>query len=149
MQEVLLRQLGMFVNTDAELSIGQEIIGNIDENGYLKVSLEELAATLNLPIEEIAKVLSLIQQFEPSGVGCRSIPECLAIQLRKDDETDPLIFKIVENHLEDIAKKNYSLIAKQLKELPEKIEHLIHKILKLNPKPGRNYSTQISQRIIP
>jgi len=149
LQEALLRQLGMFVNTDEELRIGQEIIGNIDDNGYLKANLEELAITLNLPIEEIAKVLSLIQQFEPSGVGCRNIPECLAIQLKKESETDPLIFKIVENHLEDIAKKNYSLIAKQLKEIPEKIEPLIRKILKLDPKPGRNYSTQISQRIIP
>jgi RNA polymerase sigma-54 factor len=149
LQEVLLRQLGMFVNTDTELIIGHEIIGNIDENGYLKVSLEELAATLSFPIEEIAKVLNLIQQFEPAGVGCRNIPECLSIQLKKDNETDPLIFKILENHLEDIAKKNYSLIAKQLKELPEKIEPLIHKILKLDPKPGRNYSTQVAQRIIP
>ncbi|MCX5699807.1 MAG: hypothetical protein NTX01_08985 [Candidatus Omnitrophica bacterium] len=120
LQEVLLRQLGMFVNTDSELQIGHEIIGNINENGYLKASLEELTVALNVSIEEIAKVLSLIQQFEPSGVGCRSISECLAIQLKKDSEIDPLIFKIVENHLEDIAKKNYSLIAKQLKELPEK-----------------------------
>lgn len=149
LQEVLLRQLGMFIDTDEELRIGHEIIGNIDENGYLKASLEELAQTLNLPIEEIAKVLGLIQEFEPPGVGCRSIPECLMIQLKKNNESDPLIFKIVENHLEDIAKKNYSLIAKQLKEPPEKIERLIHKILKLDPKPGRNYSTQIPQRIIP
>ncbi len=149
LQEVLLRQLGMFANSDEELRIGHEIIGNIDENGYLKVSLEELASALELPIEEIAKVLALIQQFEPSGVGCRNISDCLVIQLKKSNETDPLIFKIAENHLEDIAKKNYSLIAKKLKEPLEKIEPLIHKILKLDPKPGRNYSTQIAQRIIP
>lgn len=149
LQEVLLRQLGMFVNTDEELKIGQEIIGNIDENGYLKANLEELALTLNRPIEEIAKVLGLIQQFEPSGVACRSIPECLIIQLKKNNQADPLIVKIIENHLEDIAKKNYSLIAKQLKEPPERIEPLIQKILKLDPKPGRNYAIQISQRIIP
>ncbi len=149
LQEVLLRQLGMFVNTDEELKIGYEIIGNLDENGYLKASLDELTAILGLPAEAIAGVLSLIQQFEPSGVACRNISECLAIQLKKDNETDPLVFKIVEHHLEDVAKKNYSLIAKQLKEPPEKIEPLIHRILKLDPKPGRNYSTQISQRIIP
>jgi len=149
LQEVLLRQLGMFVNTDEELRIGQEIIGNIDENGYLKANLEELAVTLNLPVEEVLKVLSIIQQFDPPGVGCRSIPECLALQLNKDNEENPLIFKIIENHLEDIAKKNYSLIAKRLKEPIENIEPLIQRILKLDPKPGRNYSTQISQRIIP
>jgi len=149
LQEVLLRQLGMFVNTDEELRIGHEIIGNIDENGYLKSSPEELAAVLSLPIEEIAKVLKLIQQFEPSGVGCQTIPECLSVQLNKNNETDPLIFIIVEKHLEDIAKKNYSLIAKKLKEPLEKIELLIKRILKLDPKPGRNYCTQVVQRIIP
>ncbi|MFH1191226.1 MAG: RNA polymerase factor sigma-54 [Candidatus Omnitrophota bacterium] len=149
LQEVLLRQLGMFVNTDEELRIGQEIIGNIDENGYLKANLAELAIILNQSIEEIAKVLGLIQQFEPSGVGCRSIPECLAIQLNKNNAADPLMIKIVEKHLGDIAKKNYSLIAKHLKEPLDKIEPLIQKILKLDPKPGRNYSIQISQRIIP
>jgi len=149
LQDVLLRQLGMFVDTDIELKIGHEIIGNIDENGYLRVSLEELALTLNLPIEEIAKVLSLIQQFEPSGIGCRNIAECLAVQLKRDNETDPLLFNIVENHLEDIAKKNYSLIAKRQKEPLEKIQPLIDKILKLDPKPGRNYSDQATQRIIP
>lgn len=149
LQEVLLRQLGMFVNTDQELRIGDEIIWNIDENGYLKATLEELAAALSVPTEEIAKVLALIQQFEPSGVGSRSISECLSIQLKRNNEAMPLIFKIVENHIEDIAKKNYSLIAKQLKEPREIIDPLIHKILKLDPKPGRNYSNQQAQRIIP
>ncbi len=149
LQEILLRQLGMFVDTDSELRIGQEIIGNIDDNGYLKVSPEELARTLSLPLEEIVKVLGVIQNFEPTGVGSRSIQECLLLQLKKDDPVNPLIFKIVENHLEEIAKKNYSLIAKQLKEPLEKIQPLIDQVLKLDPKPGRNYSNQAAQRVIP
>lgn len=148
LQEVLLRQLGMFANSDEELRIGHEIIGNIDENGYLKASLDELSTGLNLPKEQITKVLGLIRQFEPSGVGCHTISECLNAQLVRDNESGPLISRIVENHLEDIAKKNYSFIAKQLKEPLEKIEPLIKKILKLDPKPGRNYSSQIAQRII-
>ncbi|MDD5661476.1 MAG: RNA polymerase factor sigma-54, partial [Candidatus Omnitrophica bacterium] len=149
LQEMLLRQLGMFANSDEELRIGHEIIGNIDENGYLKASLDEVASALSLPIDEIRKVLTLIQQFEPAGVGCQSISECLSIQLTKNNETDSLIFKIAETCLEDIAKKNYSLIARKLKEPLEKIEPLIKKILKLDPKPGRNYSAQVSLRIIP
>jgi RNA polymerase sigma-54 factor len=149
LQEVLLRQLGMFVDSDTELRIGHEIIGNIDDNGYLKVSPLELAQTLNLPSEEIAKVLSLIQQFEPIGVGSRSVQECLLLQLKKDDSADPLLLEIVENHLDDLAKKNYSLIAKHLKEPLEKIQPLIDAVLKLDPKPGRNYSNQATQRVIP
>ncbi len=149
LQEVLLRQLGMFTNTDEEFRIGREIIGNIDDNGYLKATIEEMTATLNVEPAKVANILQLIQEFEPAGVGGRTIPECLLIQLRLGNENDPLLNQIVECHLEDVAKKNYSHIAKSLKEPLGKIEPLIKKILKLNPKPGRNYSLDEIQRIIP
>ncbi len=149
LQDVLLRQLGIFANTDEELKIGKEIIGNIEENGYLKATLEEIAGTQGVTTPEVEKVLKLVQRFEPAGVGARTTAECLLIQLELGHEKDPLLKQIVECHLEDLAKKNYSLIAKSLKEPPEKIEPLIKKILKLDPKPGRNYSAEETQRIIP
>ncbi|MCM8781230.1 MAG: RNA polymerase factor sigma-54 [Candidatus Omnitrophica bacterium] len=149
LQDILLRQLGMFSNTEEEFRIGQEIISNIDENGYLKVSTEEMARTLGVPVKNVENVLRLIQQFEPPGVGARSISECLLIQLALTNENEPLLRKIIENHLDDVAKKNYSRIAKKLKVGPETIEPLIEKILKLNPKPGRNYSSEEIQRVIP
>jgi len=149
LQDILLRQLGMFANTDEEFKIGQEIIGNIDENGYLKATLQELAITLNCAQETIEITLKLIQQFEPAGVAARSIAECLLIQLELANEKDPLLIRIVESHLENIAKKNYTHIAKSLNEPLEKIEPLIKKILKLDPKPGRNYSPEETQRVVP
>lgn len=149
LQEVLLRQLGMFANTDEELRIGHEIIWNIDENGYLKATLEELCMALNTSHEEITKVLGLIQQFEPSGVGARNISECLTIQLKRNNETNPLLFEIAENQLKNIAKKNYSLISKQCKQPQEIIESLIQKISKLDPKPGRNFLTRQTQYVAP
>lgn len=149
LQDILLRQLGMFTDTDEEFSIGQEIIGNINENGYLKASLEEIAINLNVTIDKVENVLKLIQQFEPAGVASRSIPECLLIQLKLANELNPLTHKIVQGHLEDIAKKNYTHIAKALKEPLDKIEPLIKKILKLDPKPGRNYSAEEAHHIIP
>jgi len=149
LQDVLLRQLGMFAATDEEIRIGQEIIGNIDDNGYLKATLEEIANRLQALPEEVEKALKLIQQFEPPGVGARTISECLLIQLELANEKDPLLMKIVGFHLEDVAKKNYTLIAKDLKEPQEKIEPLIKKILKLDPKPGRNYSSEEIQHVIP
>jgi RNA polymerase sigma-54 factor len=97
----------------------------------------------------VENALKLIQQFEPSGVAARTVSECLLIQLESANEKDPLLKKLAESHLEDIAKKNYHLISKALKEPFEKIELLIKKILKLDPKPGRNYSRQETQRIIP
>ena len=149
LQDVLLRQLGMFAAIDEEIRIGQEIIGNIDENGYLKATLEEIAKSLAVAPENVENALKLIQQFEPAGVGARTISECLLIQLELANEKDPLLMKIVGFHLEDVAKKNYTLIAKALKEPQEKIEPLIKKILKLDPKPGRNYSSEEIQHVIP
>jgi len=149
LQEMLLRQLGMACESDADLHIGQEIIGNIDENGYLKAATDEIAALLELPVERVETVLRLIQQFEPAGVGARSIAECLLIQLNLANDQDPLLHKIIASHLEDVARKNYTLIAKALNEPLEKVESLIKKIHKLNPKPGRDYSTEEAQQIIP
>jgi len=149
LQDILLRQLGMCTATDEELSIGQEIIGNIDDNGFLKVTTEEISTSLDIPIERIENTLKIIQGFEPAGVGARNVSECLLIQLDATSEKDPLLRKIVATHLEDVAKKNYSAIAKAINEPLERIHPLIKKILKLNPKPGRNYSTEEIRRIIP
>ncbi len=149
LQDVLLRQLGMFVTADEDLRIGQEIIGNIDENGYLRATLEEISASLHIEKKKVEKVLALVQQFEPAGVAARTVPECLLIQLDMLNEKDPLLREVIAHHLRDVAKKNYNAIAKSLKIPHEAIEPLIKKILKLNPKPGLNYTLQIVHRIIP
>jgi len=95
LQDILIRQLGMFAEDDSMIKIGEEIIWNLDENGYLKVSLDEVAATLNLPIEKVDKTLELIQKFDPPGVAARSISECLLIQLAINNESDPLLVRII------------------------------------------------------
>lgn len=149
LQEVLLRQLGMFANTQEEYRIGEELIGNIDDNSYLKVNLEDLAKALVVPLENVETVLKIIQQFDPPGVAARTVSECLLIQLNLRQENDPLLKRIVEFHLDDVAKKNYSRIAKDLNEPLEKIEPLIKIILRLDPKPGRNFSAEEAQAVIP
>jgi len=149
LQDVLLRQLGMFADTENDRLIGREIIGNIDENGYLKNTAENMAATLGQPVEKVVEVLKLVQRFEPPGVGARSPAECLLIQLELGGHNDPVTRQIVEAHLEDLAKKNYTHIAKCLKEPLERIEPCIKKILKLNPKPGRNYSAEEHIHVVP
>jgi len=149
LQDVLLKQLGICASSDEEIAIGQEIIGNIDDNGYLTVGLNEIAKKLGLPIDKVNKALSIIQEFEPTGVGARNISECLLLQLDMTDKDNGLMKKIIELHLDDIAKKNYNHIAKMLKTPLENIELAIAKITKLNPKPGRNYSNDSANPIIP
>lgn len=149
LQDVLLRQLGISAQSDEEIRIGQEIIGNIDDNGYLKASTDELAAALQIPAEKVEQVLSVVQRFEPAGVGARSIAECLLIQLRTCNENDPLLPQIIEFHLEDVARKNYSKIAKTLNVTAEDVENAVKKISLLNPKPGRNFSSEEAQQVVP
>lgn len=149
LQDILLRQLGMFTDSDEDFKIGEEIIGNIDENGYLMADIDEITRTLNATPEKAEKVLKIIQQFEPTGVGARSVAECLLIQLNMANENNHLLQKMIDCHLGDIAKKNYGLIARTLKEPLENIEPLIKKILTLDPKPGRNYGQEEIQHIIP
>ena len=149
LQDVLLRQLGYSTSTDEEFKIGQEIIGNINEHGYLAASLPDISKTLNVPMENVEKILKIVQEFEPVGVGARLVAECLGLQLKSAGENDPLLIKIVECHLEDVAKKNYTLIAKSLKVPIETIEPLIKKIHGLDPKPGRNFCAEETQHITP
>ncbi len=149
LSDILLRQLGMFSQTDKELLIGQEIIGNIDENGYLKTSLTEISLKLKVSLHEAEKTLALIQQFDPAGVACRDIQECLLIQLKLSQNLDQILEKIIKYHLGDVAKKNYSKIAKELKISQEKVDSLIKKIAQLNPKPGRDYCVDAIQQVIP
>lgn len=149
LQDILIRQLGMFADTEDILVIGQEIIGNLDENGYLKVALSEISKSLAVPLERVEHTLSIIQQFEPAGIAACSVAECLLIQLRLSGDKDPIIREIIEFHLEDVAKKNYSRIAKSLKTSIEVIEPVIKRILRLDPKPGRNYSSDSAIRVIP
>ncbi|MCX7926559.1 MAG: RNA polymerase factor sigma-54 [Candidatus Omnitrophica bacterium] len=148
LQDHLLRQLGMCCD-DRGIWIGQEIIGNIDDNGYLRDSLQEIARRLAVPIKEAEEVLSLIQQFDPPGVGARDLKECLLIQLRLNGYNNSLVEEIVKLHLDDLAKKNYSKIAKVLKQPLEKVKDAVRIITKLNPKPGRNYSLETAYQIIP
>lgn len=151
LQDALLRQLGMFTASDEEFTIGQEIIGNIDENGYLKTPLEEISLSLGTPFDQLEKVLRVIQHFDPPGVGARTVSECLLIQLELEPEQAnlELLKALAKNHLDDIARKNFHQIAKALGKSAEQIQPLIKKIAKLNPKPGRNYSAEEIQQVIP
>ena len=149
LQDVLLRQLGVFANTDEELKIGQEIIGNIDDNGYLQVSLEEVSRLTSEPLENVCRVLRLIQKFEPAGVAAGSLAECLLIQLDASGDPDAHVRAVITHHLDDVAKKNFSHIAKCLDLPAEAVELCVKKITRLDPKPGRNYAQEEAQHIIP
>ena len=149
LEEYLLRQLRLSVSSSREEEIGEAIIGNIDGNGYLQASVKELTQSLKAANQEIETVLSLIQTFDPSGVGARELKECLLIQLRGLGKEDSLEARIIAEHLKDLEKKKYPYLAKCLEVSLNEITKAARDISFLEPKPGRNFSPEKSHPLIP
>ena len=137
----LLWQLQMAPMTDDEKFIGVLIIGNIDEEGYLQTSVEELAKDLQRPEAEVEQALKKIQEFEPAGVGARSLQECLLIQVEVKRLDNPLVRPIIKHHLKNLENRNYAQIAKELKVSLEEIAQAVEIISNLEPKPGRSFDS--------
>ena len=149
LHEILLKQLRMSKLNKKLYQIAELIIHNIDDNGYLTLSLDETINFLNkekkeaadmITLREAELTLALIHGFEPIGVGARNLKECLLIQLKAKGKTNTLAYKIVQSHLSDVAKSRIRIIAKKLKVKPAKIKETIKIISRLEPKPGRLYS---------
>lgn len=147
--EMLRAQLTDASFNEKQHLIAETIIGNIDDSGYLEREVEsmvdDLAFTQGLSVtnEEVNQVLKGIQRFEPAGVGARNLQECLIIQLKRKDTSDPFIFmaiKILERHFDAFTKKHYDKILKKLEISEEALKSSVDEILKLNPKPGNSLS---------
>jgi RNA polymerase sigma-54 factor len=129
--------------------IGEEIIGNLDEDGYLRAELEEIAERCGVAVAEVEKVLAVVQGFDPPGVAARNVQECLLIQLRIDPNPDPVSIEIVEQHFEDLSRRRYPDIARALKLPLDRIMESVEEIMALEPKPGRRFGGNDSRYIVP
>ncbi len=143
--DYLLQQLRIAVSSPEEIKIGEALIGNIDEDGYLSCSIQQIASDLNVPAKEVEKVLRIIQTFEPSGVGARDLRECLMIQLREQGKQDSPAMKIVQSHLEDLKKHRYHKIIESLKLKEEELREALKIISRLNPKPAADFGPEAKQ----
>ena len=140
LKEYLGNQLSLVKLSQEEYFIGQYIIQNINENGYLVTSLEEIASLLKVNVLDVEKILKIIQTFEPLGVGARDLKECLLIQIKEKGDLDPLVVDIVEKYLDDIACNRMIKISKELNINIEKMQEVCDYIKTLEPKPGRAFS---------
>ncbi len=145
----LLWQLKMSDMTDKQKTIGEVIIGNINEDGYLQASLEEMALKENFDQQEVEAVLYRCQEFDPIGVAARDLKECLLVQIYDLREQDEVLERIVENHLTDLEKKNYGVIAKTLGITMDEVVKRVKVIEELEPKPGRAFGGTPAHYIIP
>lgn len=131
------------------LEIGEYIIGNLDDDGYLRVPLEELAEDLKCEVGEVERVLKVIQTFEPVGVGARNLAECLRIQLENSGVKDTTILDIVEHHMEKLQKKKFKEIAREMHVEEDRVREVFHLVSHLEPKPGRARSAEEVKYIQP
>ncbi|MGH7276578.1 MAG: RNA polymerase factor sigma-54 [Candidatus Rokuibacteriota bacterium] len=130
--------------------IGTAIIGNIDEDGYLRAELEEVAARCSSTPPEVERVLTeIVQKFDPVGVGARTIQECLLIQLRNNPPVDPVSEEIIEQHFDDLSRRRYADIARAVKQPLDRIMESIEEIMALEPKPGRSFGGTDARYIVP
>jgi RNA polymerase sigma-54 factor len=145
----LLWQLRLNDFTEAECLAGTLVIGNLNEDGLLQAGLEEIAAKSGLSPEETEVVLRKIQAFDPPGVAARDLRECLLIQAGHFYPDDEAVRRIIEEHLPQLAKKNYQTIAKDLGVPLEEVGRAARLIGELDPKPGRYYSDETIPYITP
>lgn len=143
--EKLIEQLRLAEVTDMGLSVAEEIIGNIDEDGYLHRDLESIVNDINLSrglhlsVPQVEEVLGIIQRLEPPGIGSRTLQECLLIQLdfvKGDPHLIGLARRLLHDHFDEFTKKHYEQIAKMLGVPMDEVKRVLELIGHLNPKPG-------------
>jgi len=146
----LLWQLHLSTSDQSLVKGGEWIIGNIDDDGYLRADIPELAQQSGLLITVLERSLALIQSFDPMGIGARDLRECLLIQVKQLDLENTLVEKIILDHLPDLEKRRYPNIAKALnvttQEIMEASQIIIHE---LEPKPGRPYLPSDTNYVVP
>ena len=143
-------QLRFATEDPLERRIGAEIIGNLDDDGYLRAELEEVAQRCQTTAAEVERVLTgIVQKFDPTGVGARGIRECLLLQLRADPPVDPVSVELVEQHFEELSRRRYQEIARALRLSVDRIMESVEEIMGLEPKPGRRFGANDSRYIVP
>ncbi len=154
----LLWQMRLSHFTERDEVIAEMIIDSIDENGYLQADIAELIDALSselddLEADEVAVVLKRIQQFEPTGVGARSISECLQIQLRAAREVCPdlqrLALQAVQHHLDLLASRDYRSLIRRLRVTEPQLAQIIELIQSLAPRPGDDFAVTQDDYVIP
>jgi len=150
--EFLNEQLGLTYLTEEQKTLADFILGNIDDDGYLRRDLasisDDLAFTQNLEVDakELETILKVIQDFDPPGVAARDLQECLLLQMkRKNDPALKLAEQIIRNFYNEFIKKHYEKIKQKLELTDDDLKQAIGEILKLNPKPGSSYSNPMNK----
>ncbi len=149
LQQHLHEQLRNTDLTKDDIQLGELIIGNIDDVGFLSAKPEDIAGNTGLELEDINRVLEIIQTFHPVGVGSRDLRECLLIQLKRIGKEGSLEWKVVSNHLEDLGKKRFPEIARRCGTTVECVQRASIFVGTLDPKPGQIFAADPNNYVLP
>jgi RNA polymerase sigma-54 factor len=148
LRDHLLQELSIVCGDAGDRLIGQAIIDLIDEAGYVTGELTEVAARLGAPHSRVEGMLSVIQRFDPCGVGARDLAECLALQLADQDRLDPAMQALIAN-LPVLARRDFAALRKLCGIDDEDLTLMVKEIRRLNPKPGHSFGRSVVQPIVP
>src|SRR5471032_909568 len=144
----LLRQLTLSTSNPEMVRVGEEIIGNVDDAGFLKVPLVEVAQSARVEYPVAQATLDLIQAFDPVGVAARDLRECLLIQINRLGKSGEIEAEMVSRHLNELGRKKYQDIARALKAPLERVQTAAQFIATLQPRPGSCFSSGDKQNIV-
>lgn len=149
LQQHLQNQLDLALVDPKIRSAAQELLGHLDDRGFLEDKLDKIALSTIASRKHLEQALDLIKTFEPAGVGASGIPEALLLQLERSSGTDTIEYRIVKNHLEDLARKRYPQIARALGISIDRINLAAENIGKLSPNPGGEFDPTGNPYILP
>jgi RNA polymerase sigma-54 factor len=138
----LMWQLNLTRIDDGTRQVAAEIIGNLDEDGFFKATLEEVAIATDVTLDRVEKALAVVQEFDPSGVAARSLQECLLCQVRAFDMGGSLVEQVLRNHIQELENRKYPAIAKALGVGLDEVLEATRIISNLDPRPGRQYNQE-------
>jgi RNA polymerase sigma-54 factor len=149
LQEILLEQVRESALKEEQYPIAEMLIGNVDEYGYLKASIEELAGSTGTPAEKILEVLKVIQTFDPPGVGARDLRECLMLQLERLGQQNTLEYRIINEFMDALGKRRIPEIARGTATSLDEVQEALARIARLEPRPGRAFLPDNDQYVLP
>ncbi len=149
LQQNLIAQLNQTVLSADDRKTAELIIGNIDDDGFLQSTTEEMALNSGIPQDEFERVLGLIQTFYPAGVGARDLRECLLIQLQRQSKEQSLEYRIVSEHMDDLGRHRFLEIARRMAISVEDVQKAANNIARLNPRPGQVFAAAPQNYVLP
>jgi RNA polymerase sigma-54 factor len=144
-----MSQLNQQVLNANDRKTAELIIGNIDDNGFLQTTPEEMALNTGIAQDDFEHMLTLIQSFYPPGVGARDLRECLLIQLRRDGKGSSLEYKIISEHMQDLGKRRFPEIARRMGISVEQVQKCANNIAQLEPRPGAIFAEAPKNYVVP